>query len=508
MATSTGVGSGKTQAPPGRRVALALLVLVGVVFVAVSWSRLTGVFGDSDEGINGAVWAYSSRSLRELGPLQSALGGRLLDGSRYATHPPLIVLETAGAELVAGEHPMVSRAPAWVGSLVAVALLYRILRRAGFEPLVAAAGTAVACGSPLFVVYGGMLDTPVTAFPLALGVVLVWQSSWARVSGGAGLADRRPAFALAVLLTGLAALASWQGGLLGVLAASALALRGVRRRPGAGRAALPYLIGAAVGSGLAVAWSWWAEGGLQALTDKLTRRSGSAASVGVGDVISFQIPWLVQLLGLATIGVVGCAIALGDRRLRPLAALSLGVVAGYALAFREAAAGHQYWCYWAVLPAAVGAAYLARLALDKVHSTRGAPRSALTEALVVAAVVVALMAVDLARPSRAAELIDEGRDVAALIGNAPPTAAGAPVWYVGTPYRPDFWIRYNTGRQALWITGRGDLDRAVADNPRQPVLLLPPCDASDPGYETCRLVAGDDRTPRTVPAGQLSQTWP
>ena len=52
---------------PGRQALVAILVLVGVVFVASAWPRITAPFGDSDEGINGAVWGFDSRALRELG---------------------------------------------------------------------------------------------------------------------------------------------------------------------------------------------------------------------------------------------------------------------------------------------------------------------------------------------------------------------------------------------------------------------------------------------------------
>ena len=137
--------------------------------------------------------------------------------------------------------------------------------------------------------------------------------------------------------------------------------------------ALPFLIGGALGIVLSLSWTWWVYGDFATLGDKFFRRSGESNTVGIDDMVSFQIPWLAQLLGLGLVGLAGCVVALWDRRFRPLAAMSLGIVIVYAVIFRQAAAGHQYWNYWALIPTAVGFAWaFDRLARDLPAARRGA----------------------------------------------------------------------------------------------------------------------------------------
>src|SRR4051794_469678 len=110
-----------------------LLVAAGcVLFLAIGFGRITAPFGDSDEGINGAVWSLSARSLRELGVVDSRLGGHRTDGTEYATHPPGTVVTAAVAQAVGGARSWASRAPAWLATLAALLLLYRLARRARF----------------------------------------------------------------------------------------------------------------------------------------------------------------------------------------------------------------------------------------------------------------------------------------------------------------------------------------------------------------------------------------
>ena len=88
----------RSEGGPGERwVAGLLLVVLAAGFLALAAPRIAAPFGDSDEGINGAVWGLDSRALRERGPIDSALGGRRADGTTYASHPPLIVVTTATA---------------------------------------------------------------------------------------------------------------------------------------------------------------------------------------------------------------------------------------------------------------------------------------------------------------------------------------------------------------------------------------------------------------------------
>ena len=85
-------------------------------------------------------------------------------------------------------------------------------------------------------VYGPMLDTPIVAFPFG---VLVDHLLVPRLERGRA---RRPATAgLTALAAVFAGLFGWQAAVLTALCGLTLAARAVRHRPGAIRAALPYL---------------------------------------------------------------------------------------------------------------------------------------------------------------------------------------------------------------------------------------------------------------------------
>ena len=166
-------------------------------------------------------------------------------------------------------------------------------------------------------------------------------------------------------------------------------------------------------------------------------------------MISFQVPWLANLLGLSMVGLVGCVVALRDKGLRPLAAMALASVGVYAVIFRQAAAGHQYWNYWVLLPTAIGWAYLLRLVID---GARQADRSTTSEAsvpttatiAVVVGVVVVVAAFGIIRPDQAEGYIDDGHRAAELVDAADLPAEQTVLSYVGQPFRPDAWITYNT----------------------------------------------------------------
>src|SRR5438552_2613076 len=83
--------------------------------------------------------------------------------------------------------------------------------------VVAAAAVVVATATPMFFVYGSMLDTPITSFPLALAVLLLWKRQ----------RDARPvAAALTGTVCALAALAGWEATLLVGIVTCAIAVEG------------------------------------------------------------------------------------------------------------------------------------------------------------------------------------------------------------------------------------------------------------------------------------------
>ena len=467
-------GNSPRVAGPARVVGIVIVALTAVAFLIVAGGRITARFGDSDEGVNGAVWSYNAASLRQAGPLASKLGGKRLDGTIYASHPPLIDVETAAAQELGGNHPWSSRAPAWLGSIVALFLLYALVRDAGFDPLVAAGAVALTALTPMLVVYGAMLDTPITGFPFGLAVLICWYRDWR--------GERPVPVWVSGLVALVACLAAWQAAVLTLMCGLALAARAIRRRPRALRSALPYLVGAAIGIALSLGWAYWVYGSFHVLGQKYLGRTGSSNGVGLGDMITFQVPWLAALLTLSLVGLVACVVALRDRHLRPLAAMSLASVGVYALIFRQAAAGHQYWNYWALLPAAVGWAYaLAGLVAELRRSTR----SKWTPVAVVVVAVVLCGSFDLLRTDKAADLIDRGHRAADLVADARFPADQTALPYVGEPYFPDAWIMYATKFVPAPLGSQAQLEDFAARHPDDLVLLLGSCAENDPSYRFC-----------------------
>jgi hypothetical protein len=462
----------------GRRVAIVMLVLAGVVFLVLGWSRFSAPFGDSDEGINGAVWGAASRAVREDGIIESRLGGIRGDGTRYATHPPLIIVETALVESVLGEHPWVTRAPAWLGALASLPLLYVLLRRLGPGPVAAAAATVAAVGCHMFGTYGGMLDTMVIAFPWAVAVLIGWQRQWTREQPWPPGAR--------FLLALAAALAGWQAMLLVGVCGLALAGRVRTRGTAAIVEGLPELIAAALAATATLAWGVWVHGSFTVLREKLTRRTGGEDQ-SLADMVAFQLPWLAALLGLGLVAWIACAVSLRDERFRPVAAVALISVVLYPVILREGAAGHQFWNYWGLLPAAIGWGYLAGRAESRVP----------VPALIAGAVVIA--GINLVQPDRAAALINEGIRTYQRVDAAALAEGQETIPYVGEPYRLDDWLRYRRGPPGQPLRDADQLRALARDRPDDLVVIVGDCADPDPTAICVPLTYG----PGAEPSGRL-----
>ncbi|MCX7620572.1 MAG: hypothetical protein N2037_06985 [Acidimicrobiales bacterium] len=521
----------RSAAQPETVAAGVIPALTAVVFLVASWSHIASPFGDSDEGINGAVWAYNARSLREMGLFESRLGGRRLNGTAYATHPPLLVLTTALLETIAGEREAVTRAPAWLASLAAIPLLFVLGRRAGFRPIAAAAGTAAACLTPMFFVYGLMLDTPVTAFPFGVAVALLWYTEWntdigdepegsadanigtakteagkrdATTGTGQSRSARTPSPWLTAGLSFLACLASWQAIFLVGLCTLSLVIRAARHDVRTLTRALPYGLGGAGGTLVALAWTYWAHSGFDVLRDKLSRRTGSAG-VSLLDVANFQIPWMAQLLGLTLIGLVAAVIAaVRDRRVRPIATLGLVATFGYAAIFKEGAAGHQYWLYWELLPATVGMSWVFDKVLQDVAARSSRPKPVIGAAIVAC---VSIGSYNLLKGNNAEPLITDGYAAVQAVRSMPDT--GRPLMYVGEEYRADPYVVYYTGRSARFVASPEDLAELATTHPDEPVLVLGVCNETNPSYAFCVTATGEQVgevariPPRVIRASEL-----
>ena len=461
-----------------RRVAIALLLGLGLAFLVVCAADLSAPFGHSDEGINAAVWGDGSRALRQLGPIESKLGGVRVDGRLYATHPPGILVETALTETVLGEHRWSTRAPAWLGALATIPLLYLLLRAIRLRPTVAAGAVVAGLGTPMFFTYGWMLDTPVTALPFGVATAVVWQR--ARASGSLTVAA--PA-ALAVLV----GLSGWQASLFVGL----LGLWNLVDPPGGrrARAAAPYLAGVAAGLAASVGFGLWVYGGLDALRDKLLLRSAGESS-GLADLLAYQGRWTTLLLGVGLIGLVACVVALRDQRFRPLAAVSLLAVFGYMLVFRGAAASHPFWNYWVLLPTTIGYGY----AFDRA---RAADPARARVVVPVAAVVLAVVGVAL--PGAAKQNIRAGTEAVRSLVASPPSSTQTELPYVGDLVQPEDWMWYELGVRGRPIDDTDELERWALDHPDAALLVAGPCPPDD---AACALLwpmglgAGDYRVVR------------
>jgi hypothetical protein len=319
-----------------------------------------------------------------------------------------------------------------------------------------------------------MLDTMVIAFPWALGWLIVWHRTWT--------GERPWPFPARLGLGLVTALAGWQALFLVGLGAVALAARRGRRLD-----ALPDAVATVAGAALAVGWGVWVHGSLRILREKLARRSGGEG-VSVGEMIAFATPWLGLLLGIGLLAWIACALSLREERFRPVAALALVSVVGYAVIVREGAAGHQYWNYWGLLPTAVGWAWVGQRLAGRLP----------VPALLAAAVVVG--AVNLAQPDRAGELIDEGVAAYRVVDGATLAPGQATIPYVAEPFRMDDWLRYRRGPPGQPLTSRAELADLARDRPDTVVVVLGSCQHPDPTGICDELTfgAGADR-PERVP---------
>lgn len=297
-------------------------VLVAIFIVAFALQllpRITAPFGDSHDGRNGGVWGMAARAIRHDGLMASRIGARIGKGTpheqTYAHHPPPISIEPALAQAALGDSHLATRLPAWLGSLVTVVLTYLLARRCGLRPLAAAIGTVLGLGSPMFFVFGGMLDTPVIALPWAVGLALAWQAA----RSGQG---RVWPVAL------VSALAAWQSILLaGFLAVAAT----LRRRP---RLAIGVAARTGIGVVAVVAWAAWASGSLSDLRGALSFRAGpGTADATVPAMLAAQRYYLRDTLPttLWILGPLTVAIGIADRRTRDLVAALVATPVAYCL---------------------------------------------------------------------------------------------------------------------------------------------------------------------------------
>jgi 4-amino-4-deoxy-L-arabinose transferase-like glycosyltransferase len=324
-------------------------VLAAVLFLGYGSRTISAPFGESHDGRNARVWSMGSLSLRMNGPVASRLGTRNPVTGVYVNHPPLIYVETAVTEQLGSASNAATRAPAWIGTVVLIFLLYRLLCVCGLRPRAVGMAVLLLVTMPMFLVYGTMLDTPVTSLPFGVGLLVLWE----RARRGHQVSPLA-----AAALTAVTVLTGWQAAVLAaVIGTWALfrALAGTGRRD----TDLAFATGAVLGFGLLVAWMLWAFGGdLRPIHDQYRARTGqSVQSVGLGALVASQAHYGAALFGaVGLLGVAGLVLACRDPRTRGLAALAIALAVSYTVAFRTGAVNHSYWGYWFLLPLAVGLA--------------------------------------------------------------------------------------------------------------------------------------------------------
>jgi hypothetical protein len=438
-------------------------VLAGALFLTFAARTIPAPFGDSHDGRNAGVWASGARSLREAGPLDSRLGTRSPEIGVYANHPPLISVETAAAETVGFGTNAATRAPAWIGSLVALGLLGVLLHDRGLRPGPVGVAVLLVAVTPMFLVYGTMLDTPVTSLPFGLGLLVLWERH---------RAGRPVKAAAAIAVTVLAVLAGWQSLLVATLVGGWAVVRLVkgRGRPERRGAEVAFVIGVVAGGGLLAAWMLWAFGGtLDPLLRQFDFRAGDGHQpVALATLLAYERLAMVEMFGpVAVLGALGLVVALFDDRIRGLAVMVLAATVPYSLVFRTGVVNHDYWNYWFVVPIALGLA----AGCDRL-TVRGPGHPVWPKLLVGGGVLaaLALAAVAVALPPRAGRAVRDGFAGGTVVEEARFSPTQASAWYAGPVAEPVSWLAWAAHRPAVAVP-TADLPRLAREHPDDLVLV-------------------------------------
>jgi hypothetical protein len=415
--------------------------------------RLAAPFGPSHDGFNAALYMTGGRAIVEQGLVASRMGAvsRTVAGDVvvYAHHPPLAYLTEAASLWIARSPEIAARLPPLIASLAVLALLVLLMTGCGLRQEAVGLGLLVAFATPMFVMFGTVIEPHALGLLLMTALALLWQRG--RIGGEAS------GWAFAAL-AGLAALTSWEAALFA--GSMGVVLSTVERRRWAGGFTLA---GTAAGAGLVGLWILWAyQGHAGEFVQRALLRTGVAAGsrVSLAQVVQRQKQYLTDLFPVGRWLVIPAA-ALGvlDKRTRIPVAVSLGTVLGYALLFRKGAADHGYWLYCVLLPLALSAGAAADAVARWLE--RHAPWSR-AAAMTLGAGLVATLGLALTRPSNE----QRQRDYVAEIGAAvrvvrwPPTQRYA-YHAFGDMGPTDLlpWVLFYSRRQPFGVTGPQDVPR-------------------------------------------------
>lgn len=347
-------GAAASSAVPSRAAALVLGCLV-VVFVTQAVPRLSAPFGASHDGFNAAVWSVGARAIESEGIAESKLGAEAPHQDHYegpyANHPPLIYVVTWLGRGLFGDNERGSRLTVLILSVVGLLLLYGLLRQHGIPPVAASIGVGVSALTPMFLVYGVVLDTGMLALPMGIAFLLACTRP-----------NPSPALRIVTAVTAaVLCLASWHGALLVALV---LVLSLATDWYGDGKR-MPIAVGAACGFVILGAWMLWVHGGFAPLLDIFSEQTSERATLlGAGKA---QAKYLVQTL-LFTVILLPLAflVAVARPSLRPIGIPAVAVALIFGVVLYSGGAIHDYWNYWVLLPLAVGVAGAVQL-LDRRH---------------------------------------------------------------------------------------------------------------------------------------------
>jgi len=322
---------------------------IAILLVGMDSGRLSAPFGPSHDGFNAALYMTGGRAILEEGLLASRFGASSRtpwgDHVVYAHHPPFVYLADAVVLAFVSSTETAARLPAVFSSFIVLVLVALLMSAIGVSSVSASLGLIAAFATPMFLMFGAMTEPHTLGLAPMTALTLLWQ----RARLGA-----EPSAALLAAVAALAVSTSWQAGTFAASVGVALLID--RRR----KVGIAMLAGTATSATLIGAWLLWANYG--DLTDFVQRAvhrvgSGELGRVTFAQMTLRQMQYFSDLFPVGSWLVIPLAVlGVFDRRTRPLVAVSLGTVLGYALLFKNGAYDHDYWLYCILLPLSLSAA--------------------------------------------------------------------------------------------------------------------------------------------------------
>src|SRR5258707_9826419 len=335
---------------------IATLVFICSIPLCFSLPTLGDPYGQTEEGVNNAIWALGGRNLLRHGPWSAKLGAVVAPypgtgGGTYAHHPPLPTWTSAIFQVLT-DREAAPRLVALLLAGVSLGVLFSILRQC-VSDVASLLSVAVVALSPWVLPYSRMLTTLTMATPL---FVLLLRSVLQR------LHQNRPfPVGTLIIIAGLV-LSSWDevigaAPLVAVLSWIELRDAGRQRRPiGRWFRAVTPAVSFLLTLVLLFAYLTSSNDGSKELVDIALWRS---------DINEFPLPALIRREFINTANGLGWITMLlivlasfgwrklpSGRQLLVAGLLSAAPGVGMILLFRNGAINHEFWGYNLFVPAA------------------------------------------------------------------------------------------------------------------------------------------------------------